>query len=137
MSNQKAYWAANVRWRGPIFPDALKDLQLFYGLDAKVAPLNRATLEGAGKQIEGYFRREERFVTADDYDWFCALPFRRGGVTVLIAFPWCQDWSRQHGTQTDRSIAIYYTGWSEPDCLELLQAVLAKLKARVGMPAAA
>lgn len=144
MSNRQEYWAVNVLWQGPIFPKSLRDLQRFYGLDTEVTPINRAILEEVGRQIEGYCGPKESFVTADGYHWFCALLFKRSANTILIAFPWCQDWNKQHDTQTDRSIAIYYSrGYptrmrdGEPGCAELLETVLAKLKARVGVPAAA
>jgi CHAT domain-containing protein len=99
---------------GPYFPGTLDRL-------ARVLEeyqIDRYTLESAARAVGG-FLGEEFTTTSDGYSWFAGLrfavsqPHSPGGQEeagqIVILIPWSQDFARQDGTSTDRSIAIYTT----------------------------
>lgn len=86
--------------------------------------ISGSILQKVGGMIPGYLGCS-RPDTSDDYGWFWALKFDLGmskpnlfsvskKKTVLVAFPWAQDWSRRDGLELDRSIAIYTRGGVSP-----------------------
>lgn len=108
----------------PIFPDLITDLNYIFSLNE----VNGVFLKELGQKIDGFLEMT-RPTTNDGYGWFWALIFKFGTTTIIIAFPWTQDWKKKDEISLDRSIAIYTNNINDVDQVnKLLTNLVIKFK---------
>ncbi len=93
--------------RGPFFPKIIDDLNKVYD---EVGATGQTLQEIANKIWPPKDVKKDRPTTEDHYDWFWSLTFELTTGSIVVLFPWSQDWDKQDGVQMDRSIAVYTTG---------------------------
>lgn len=94
----------------PIFPDGLGELRQ---IQKQFRP-DYADLERIAKSLPE-FTLVSRTITSDEYQWYCALFFTTELGRIAILFPWAYDSKMVDGDDTDRSIAVYITGYVNVD----------------------
>jgi len=125
VSKAKVVGAHLEGFGAPLFPPTIDLLNTTL---AKGHGLNGFVLEDAGRVVEGFVGKD-RPTTTDGYTWFWALTFVRGEGTIVVCFPWAQDWDKQDASQADRSVAVYSFGADERDVAPLVADLVKALAA--------
>lgn len=121
MSNKRV-GTALPGYYGPLFPKGLSELQQ-KAYDCNGGHLRYRRLYKSFERLS-VFRQFVVKRTKDNYLWFHAAEFKVGSSTILILIPWCQDFDFQHGTTSDRHMAIYT---KEPPQHKDIKKLLSKL----------
>lgn len=108
----------------PQFPESISRLNL---VCEKSRPLCGSILDKIFKLGKRVFKRVE-IATSDRYLWFWGMKidFIPTG-SVIIAFPYCQDWNKKNSTQADRSIAFYAEDNIDKDYIDNLSLEIIEL----------
>ncbi|MDD2786229.1 MAG: hypothetical protein PHS79_05090 [Patescibacteria group bacterium] len=106
----------------PVFPSSLMSLAQM------LVQINGSELGTIGRELPGCTCVKSFLETSDGYSWYRCMFFGSGGE-ICIAIPWCQDWEKTDGFQSDRSPAVYV---SRPDVpLEKIDGIIERLVDRL------